>query len=264
MFELKGVPLLLFHAWELHADNLLREYILATGPGYPYSSDDVTTAKQALDAVTAAVAEAEAAAPEVTSLDVTITPPEGAPRGSFSTLQAVLDHGNQLARSGDFLTMPPLPEIVALRNWICAEVIEQAAGRGPITWFLAAAEGTDMPAATWDGVAQLPVDRAWIVGDDHNRIIAASEPAAQLLGWVPHDLVGQRILAVIPPTLREAHVAGFARATMTGNFTLLGKGLSVSAWTRTGATVPITLTLEKHDARGGRTVFVGWLDPRPA
>lgn len=264
MFELKGVPLLLFRAWELHADNLLREYILAAGPDYPYSSYDVTTAKQALDAVAAAVAAAAAADPAAESVDVKVRPPDGSPRGSFSTLQAILDHGNELARSGEFLTMPPLPEIVALRNWICEEVIEQAAGRAPITWFLAAAAGTDMPPAEWDGVPGLPTDRAWLVGDDHNRIIAASPMASEMLGWAENDLVGQRILAVIPPALRERHVAGFARATLTNHYTLLGKGLEVSAWTRSGTAEPITLTLEKHAATAGRTVFVAWLDPRAA
>lgn len=264
MFELRGVPLLLFHAWEMHADNLLREYVLATGPGYPYSMRDVATAKQARDTVGAAVADAELAAPVGTaSVDVTVGMTHGLSLSDFSTLQAILEHGNTLARRGDFLTLPPLPEIVALRNWICGEAIEQATGRAATAWRLSVAEA-DMPPAQWAAAEQLPVDRAWLVADDHNRIIAASGPAGHLLDWSPEDLVGQRILAVIPPSLREAHVAAFARATLTGEYRLLGQELAVSAWTRTGQTVPITLMLQKHRGGGGRTVFVGWLDRREA
>ncbi len=252
---------MLFHAWELHSDNLLREYALVTGPDYPYSHADVVMAKQARDALSAHVAGAEQdAAADARSVDVRIA--GDLLPGHFSTLQAVLDHGNNEAARGSFLSMPGLPEIVALRNWLCDEAVGQAAGRQPREWNSGAVNTSDAPPAQWPGIEQLPTGRSWLVGDDHNRIIAASAPALALLGWADTQLVGERILAVIPPPLREAHVAAFTHATITDEYRLLGADLPVHAWTRSGATVPITLRLEKHNARGGRSVFVAWLEPR--
>lgn len=266
VIELAGVPLVLFRAWELHSDNMLREYMLATGPGYPYSATDVSRAKQARDMIAGAISvAARHAARDARTVDVTVTLSGGVSEGDYSTLQAVLEHGNQLAQAGEFLTLPPLPEIVAFRNWLCTQVIDQAAGQPPARWSAdRVAEVSDAPPAQWPDVRDLPADCSWLVGDDQNRILAASQPALDLLGWTEEALVGQRILAVIPPELRDAHVGAFARATLTGTYRLLGQHLAVHAWTCAGVAVPVTLTLEKHPAARGRTVFVAWLEHRPA
>ena len=262
MFKLLGLPVLLFRAWELHSDNLLREYALACGPGYPYSLADVAVAKQARDSVSAALNGNEAeAANAATKTDVDVPLPQGTSADDFSTLQAVLEHANDLARRGEFLTMPGLPEIVGLRNWVCEEATGQGAGRTPRPWSLTSATTSTAPPAHWEGAADLPASGSWIVGDDQNRIVVASDAALALLGWSQDELAGQRILAVIPPALREAHVAAFTRATVTGEYHLLGQQLSVDAWTRSGKVVPVTLTLERRSG-AGRGMFVAWLERR--
>lgn len=262
--RLLGLPPVLFAAWEQYADALLREYVLAAVAGLPYGMADATRARQAQQAVAGAVYAADTASANpqrVIDVDVML-PPEVAPQ-DFSLLQAMLDHGNTLCRTGKFLSMPVLPELAALRNWMCKEAVSQAAGSDPARWELDPTTLlSDTPMARWEGLADLPPDASWLVGDDQNRIIAASEPALTLLDWPREELVGQRIIAVIPPALRNAHVAAFTNATVNAQHRLLDQPLALDAWTHGGSTVPVTLTLQLRTADAGRSVYVGWLSPR--
>ena len=262
--RLVALPPVLFAAWEQYADALLREYVLASTAGLPYAMSDVTKARQAQQAVARAVHAADTSSTDADRvLDVEVALPSNVVPQDFSLLQAILDHGNALSRSGEFLTMPVLPELAALRNWVCDEAVSQAAGSAPNRWtFDRAVLLDDFPIARWAGLEDLPSDESWLVGDDHNRILEASLPALALLEWPREELVGQRIIAVIPPALRTAHVAAFANATVNGDHRLLDQPLQLEAWTHGGRTVPITLTLQHHQAAGGRSVYVGWLTRR--
>ncbi len=263
---LQGLPVRLFGAWEEQSDALLREYALdAAGPDQPFSLGDVARARNARITISNAVGRVGLQTAPVSAVNVSARLPHPVSPGDFSTLQAVLEDADRFARAGEFLTLPSLPEIVSLRNWVCDEAIAQAAGREPAAWNLQAqGNDDDAPLATWAGVADLPADAAWLVGDDRNRIIAASEPAVHLLQWHDRGIIGQRIIAVIPPALRETHVAAFTVATLTGEHRLLSQPLEVNAWTYHGDEIPITLTLERHPAQRGRAVYVAWLDTRDA
>lgn len=257
---LHGMPVRMFQAWEEQADALLREYVLVADSGRPFTPADVAAARLAALHVSALVEDAAARGEAVADIDVEVG--GEIQDGTFAALQAVLDDATSLAQSGELLVLPSLPELAALRNWMCDEVQTQVGGGAASRWQLDAIGAMpDAPFAQWAGVADLPVDASWLVGDDHNRIIAAGPAALRLLGWAADDLIGQRILVVIPPHLREAHVAAFSHGAVTGEYRLLGQPLAVDAWTKDGRAVPITLTLERHSARAGRTVFVAWLEP---
>ena len=263
--RLLALPPVLFYAWEQHSDALLREYVLAdtSSADFPYSMGEVATATRARQVIASALrsADSQSTDPDRT-IDVDAVIGNGVAAGDFSVLQAILDHAFALSVRGDFLTMPSLPEIVALRNWVCEQVVGQAAGEAPAPWDAAAVVVDDLPLAQWPGIADLPTDRSWIVGDDRNRIIAASDPALALVRWEEADLVGQRIMAVIPPALRHAHIAAFTHATVSGEHRLLGQPLAVEAFTSDGDTVPITLTLQREKALKGRSVYLAWLEAR--
>lgn len=268
--ELRRFPVELFLASEEQWGALLREYILRSmgAAEQPYDADEVGRANDALSEVGAALAaalgEEAAGPPPYPALDLTLDL-VNATTGDFGMLQGILDDALRLARSGELLTLPSLPEVVSLRDWICEQVVEQTAGAESSAWrFSIGNDGPwSAPAAQWDGIAALAQDTSWLVGDDHNRIVAASTAALDLLGWDEQELVGQRILAVIPPEWRERHVAGFTRSVVTGDDRLLHTPLPLAALTRSGEEVDITLTLSRHRARRGRTVYLARLDPRP-
>lgn len=255
-----GLPMRMFEAAVEQWEGMLREYALRGlgGQPQPYSDDEIAQAGNALATVADAAFDADARGD-----GVVVLLGDGA-TGGVSLLQGILDDARRLASTGELLVLPPLPEVVALRNWICAQVAEQSAGAFPSPWRLASVhdDPDDTVAAEWEQSLLPPPDTAWLVGDDRNRIVAASAAALHLLGWTDGELVGQRLLVVIPHRLREAHIAGFTRSVVSGLGELLGRPIALPALARDGSEIPITLTLTRHTARAGRHVYLARLEPR--
>lgn len=262
--RLENFPVRLFDAAHEEWEAMLREYTLRGmgGSSQPFDAAEITRAGNALRLLADAADElAQPAGPAEQNTQVALVP-VSAP-ADFAGLQAVLQEARRLATMGELLGLPSLPELAALRNWLCEEVINQAAGVVPTPWRLDVDAGDpDVTTAPhWDDAIQPAQDVAWLVGDDHNRIVASSAAALTLLGWSERDLVGQRLVVVIPPQLREAHIAGFTRSVVSGTGALLGQPLSLPALTRDGRQIPITLTLTRHAARGGRHVYLARIAP---
>jgi PAS domain-containing protein len=232
---LRNMPATLWLAARQHHDALLRELAL-----YCATHDDVAVDFVAADTARTGVSECVEAAiahaqregvartplppghpsplPEVPDeLDLTLPVPAEEGR-AYAALQDALDQAEDLAVRGLLLARPELPEIVAVRDRACEQVIAQLAGAPPLSW-----PGTDQERfevgtndrarpqpPRWDAsiiAARLAV---WSL-QTTNRIIGISRPLAHLLGWEPDDLVGRRVVTIIPPRLGEAHVAGFQR-----------------------------------------------------
>lgn len=94
-----------------------------------------------------------------------------------------------------------------------------------------------------------------------NSFVMAVQSAVPTLGTPHEDLVGQRVTAIIPTRLREAHVAGFTRQLVTGRRQLLDQQIELPALHRDGHELRITVTLTKQ-AHEGRAMFCAWLAPR--
>ena len=256
---LESFPVGLFDAADEQWEAMLREYTLRGlgGVNQSYSSDEITRAGNALALVEQSLPDAREDDHCTLALDVPAA-------SDFGLLQGILEDCWHLARTGELLVFPSLPEIVALRNWMCEQVTEQAMGGGPEPWRFQAVETTayGVEHTQWDPAIAPPADTPWLVGDDHNRIVGASPAALALLGWESADLVGQRLLTVIPPQLREGHIAGFTRSVLSGGGDLLGTPLALPALRRDGTEVPITLLLTRHPAANGRSVYLARLDGR--
>jgi PAS domain S-box-containing protein len=263
--SLLNLPVPLYLAAEAQWKGFLREYVLR-GLGdvaQTYGPDEIARAARALDELSAAVEGLDTRSLALSGQrwdlewrSSTVTAED------FGLLQGVLDDAIRLSHAGELLTLAPLPEVVALRNWFCDQAMHQAAGGQPSPWQLRG-EGPEPPTSrvTWDTVIQPGSETAWLVGDDHNRIVAASPGALSLLGWTEPQLVGQRLLTVIPPAHREAHLAAFTRSVVEGVGRILGTPVRLPALRADGSEVPIILTLTRHDAHGGRTVFLGRMEP---
>lgn len=210
------------------------------------------------------------------TLDLEVRVPAGA-AAAFGALQDVLDVGESLARRGLLLARPGLPEIVALRDWTCEQVISQGRGVLPTRWpgvgqerFTDEIRDRDEPdPLAWDMRIVSESDRGAIAADDANRIIAVSRPIADALGWAVDDLVGRRVVAVIPPELREAHVSAFTRHITTGESRAIGVPLTLPVLRADGTCLDCRLLLEQTPSRAGRAVYIAWIDvlttpPAPA
>lgn len=280
---LECMPATLWLAARQHHDALLRELVL-----YVAEHDDVQvdlvladTARGLVSrAVVRAVEQAlpvgptETALPEghparLTRLPESVSLTISVPRGiapAYTALKAALDAGEQLCAAGKLLARPGLPEIVAVRDWVCVQVVSQLAGRPAAAWpgtaqrhFETAVNDTS-DNAPWDDTFVRNADLGVVAADEANRIVAVSRPLADLLGWNVEDLVGRRVVTLIPPRLREAHVAGFTRILTTGETRILGVPLVLPVLHADGREVPCRFVVERAPQSSGRSVYLAWIE----
>lgn len=282
---LLGLPVMLWNAAQQHHDAVLRELLLYRAS--PQSDDGQLGAAQQAEALLASAVDAalsRAATEEprnplppghpspletpAGALDVHVAHGEDAHR-LFGALQDVLDEAEALAAAGRLLVRPALPEIIALRDWSCEQVVAQTNGVPPSRW-----GGTDRevfargdsdrfatPAPAWEAAIVRDSGRCALAADDNNRLIAVSTPAAQMLGWEVSDLVGRRVVTLVPHRHREAHVAGFTRHLTTGEAHVLGVPLDLPVLHADGHEITCTFLIVRADSAPGRTVYVSWLTP---
>lgn len=281
--ELRNVPLLLHVAWHQHAEALLREYLLyslgsdedGVGDGFEEDLDDLQAHAAASDALSllsahlpepqvgedADVLMAAAIEPRVSSACEVVPVPAWS-LDHFRVLAASLDAALELADAGAFLTPPTQPEIREFRRWVCGEVERQAAGKAPTPWvgLSDAAPPLESSALDWATAEVDDSSLALVAADDTNGIIAVSAAALELLGYAdPAQLVGRRLLAIIPERFHQAHLAGFTLHLANGRSPLLGRPVTVPVQRRDGDEATVELTVEARHLPHARRVFVATL-----
>lgn len=278
------LPTTLWLAAEQRQDALLRELALMRGTTREHF-DQLRLADEARVKVTTAVmaslARAQAAGevhdplpanhpanldlvPPSMTIDVPLTEADA---HKFGVLQDVLDDAERRASRSEMLSRPGLPEVIALRDWVCEQIISQLNGHAGSAWpgteaerFSALHNETDW-SVDWD-TRQISESSAGLVAaDDSNRIIAVSPSLADVLGWTAQDLVGRRVVAIVPPRFREAHVAGFTRHLTTGQAHALDIDLELPVWRKDGTELVCSFFITAHRTPGGRTVYVSRISP---
>jgi PAS domain S-box-containing protein len=275
--ELLSMPLLLHKAWQEHVEALLRELLLASLDEEDLEDfDSIAMHAEATDAL-AVLAEHVPAVdlgpdPDQLMRDMTepgVSSPRvvvPVPRDSvpnFDTLERAVVAALELSKDGGTLTPPTQPEIQQFRAWLCQQVRQQASGLAPEPWSVD--DSTPAPsglAPSWDPVVVSAATTGRVAADESNRIIAVSPVAAELLGYAdPWDLVGLRLLAMIPERYHQAHVAGFTLMHLTGRSPLLDVPVTVPARRADGSEVLVTLLVRVERGEDGRPVFVAELGP---
>jgi PAS domain S-box-containing protein len=116
------------------------------------------------------------------------------------------------------------------------------------------------PAPEWDPHEVTTAQGPLVAAADTNRIVAVSPAAIQLLGYASaDDLVGRRLVDIIPSRFRQAHLAGFTLHLFAGRQPLLGHRVTVPALRRDGSEVAVQLLVEAVSLPGGRHVFLAEL-----
>lgn len=269
---LPAVPVTLWLAALEHQAAVLRELYLVRA-AHPVGPDtlDLAAADRAHVLLATGTDRAGRAAPVRTSsdgtkvMDVTVVLAAQAGTEMFGHFQVALDLGRDLAREGLLLLRPPLPEVVSLRDWACDQVVAQVHGVPPTAWDGALVDTPHLlpPAAAsprWDDEVVRTSALAVVAADDSNRMVAVSPAAAALLGYEVHDLVGHRVTTIVPPALRQQHVAGFTRYLTTGVVSVLGRRLDLPVLHADGSQHEHSLRFEARAAGGGRQVFLAWID----
>lgn len=202
--------------------------------------------------------------PLVLDLEVPVTADLAA---DVAVLQDVLDEANDLARHGRLLTHPALPEIIALRDWAAEQIISWRSGQAAMPWPGTDAEHfvqhCDDAARETDYDVRSVIDgpRTAIVIDSGNRVLGISQTLAAQIGWEADDLVGRRLVAIVPPRFREAHVAGFTRHLSTGQAHVLRVGLQLPVLRPDGSELRCDFWIDGDRSRSGQAVYIAYVSP---
>jgi PAS domain S-box-containing protein len=260
---LRGLPVAVYCAWQQHADSLVREATLVALDENGVSAGDYPLAADALGAL-ALAAEAIFALRDagVGTADVSLQiAAEAVPW--FPILRDVLARATEQSKAGRLLTPPSLPEIVAVRNWVCKEIARQSAGLAPQPWKALALEESGPAEASPEALTAVRGStHALIASDASNRIVAVSDAAAEMLGWPARELEGRRLVTVIPERFRDRHIAGFTRYLLDGTGPLIGRSVDVPALRRDGTEVEVSLRIERRPDAATRALFVATLTPK--
>lgn len=256
------LPVRLVRASLQYGDAVLRELALAAhagGPGRPLWQGTTIDLAPVLEPVDAALSAG------IPLIDVDVELPAGAGGGALARLDLV-ELADRMAAEGGLLCPPALPEIVACRHWLLGEITSQERGAAPVPWQLPEELGSPAEATglgEQERTALEALTGCQVVSDEANRIVFASDEAAELLGWEPGELTGRRVTVIVPPALREAHLAGFARYLVTRTPALIGRQARVPARRRDGSEVLVDLLLEEHRGSEGHRGFRAVFTPVP-
>jgi PAS domain S-box-containing protein len=261
--RLAQVPVTLYCAWQQHAEALLREATLAAyDPEIGEAVADYPLATRALGALADAACDVfglrdqELAVADV-SLDIAI---DAIPW--FPIMRDLLNRAGAMSRAGQLLVPPSLPELVAVREWVCDEIARQSAGLAPTPWGGVESVDAAPQAVSEDIVREVRASaQALVAADLSNRIVAVSRAAAELLGWHAVDLEGRRLVTIIPPRMRDRHIAGFTRHLLEGTSRILGQATAVPALRRDGSEIDILLLIERRNCPPYPPLFVATLTP---
>lgn len=273
---LRKAPLLMHWAWQEHAAALLREYLLHVLDEDDTILDRHAEASEAMSLLHEQIPVPElpddpdglmagALEPDVTADEVVLRIPATSV-AHFATLDDLLACATQEARAGRFLGPPVQPEIEEMREWICTETARQVSGLGPATpW----AARTDVRATLADQAQLLATyatlgdaDGPLLATDEASIIVAASPAAVSLLGYDhAEDLLGRRVLVVVPPRYHQAHIAGTTLNATNGRDALLGVPLVVPMVRADGSEVPVSIEVRPVRLDEGHRVFVARFEP---
>lgn len=106
---------------------------------------------------------------------------------------------------------------------------------------------------------------AVVVGDaDSDEIVLWNPAATTLFGHTEAEAVGRQITMLVPPALRERHLAGMARYRMNGTGPIIGsqRPVELTALRRDGREIPVELTLGPMSDVGGRRYVLAILRDR--
>ncbi len=268
---LRQVPLLMHVAWQEHAATLLREYLLHVLDEDPHILDKHAQASDALHLLDdqlpspelsddADALMADAVEPKVSADEVVLHVPLRSVR-HFATLDELLRAAIAAARKGRFLSPPTQPEIDEMRQWMCSEVARQASGGTTATPWVARSDvrATLADQATLTRVyAELAeVDRPLLATDEASVIVAVSPEAVALLGYDSSDeLLGRRVIVVVPSRFHQAHIAGTTLHATNGRDPLLGVPITVPMVRRDGTEVLVQIEVRAERFRGDHRVYV--------
>jgi PAS domain S-box-containing protein len=268
---LRHVPLLMHWAWQEHAAALLREYLLHVLGEDPDILDKHAQASDAMSLLNEQIPPPAlpderdalmtgALEPRVTADELVLRIP-GASVAHFAILDDLLRRAITAAQAGRFLGPPTQPEIDEMRQWICGEVARQAGREAmPTPWVARTdvrATLADQAVLTRTYQSLASTEEPLLATDEASIIVAASPAALRLLGYErAEDLLGRRVLVVVPARFHQAHIAGTTLNATNGRDNLLDVPLLVPMVRADGTEISVHIRVRPEKLDQAHPVFV--------
>ncbi len=275
--ELRDFPLLIHTAWQEHSAALLREYLLMhLGDGEEVLAfQRHAGASEALGLLADQLPRldiepdldhvmADAVEPQVTAPVVELSVPRALVE-AFAQLDLMMDDAVEAADTGDMMVPGTQPELREMRRWICDQIRSQAlTAAEPEPWSSDLHHGivddVSLPVGWSDEVTS--ADTMRVASNDAGQIIGVSRDAAAWLGYDdPAQLVGRRLVVLIPERFRQAHIAGLTQHVLNGRSVIVGQEITVPMCRADGSEEVCHLTIDQR-AADASVLFVA--DIRPA
>jgi PAS domain S-box-containing protein len=99
-----------------------------------------------------------------------------------------------------------------------------------------------------------------VVAIDHRGVITEFNPTAErIFGYSRAEVIGRPMAdLMVPPSLRERHRRAFARYLATGESTILGRPIEITAMRADGTEFPVELAIARIDLPGPPS-FTGYI-----
>ena len=268
---LLNFPVLMHWAWQEHAQALLREYLLFALADRPETIDQHAEAGVALDVLREYIPLpdlpddpeellADALEPRVTAEELDVEVPSTLVR-HFATLNDLLRRAGEAASTQLFLGPPTQPEISELREWICGEVAAQATGaRDPLPWL---PRTGSLEALADESVLDvkyrdlLDPKQALLAVDEASIIVAVTPATVTFLRYrTAEELLGRRVIAVVPDRFHQAHIAGTTLNATNGRAVLLDVPVTVPVLRADGSEADVGLVVSPLHLSPRRRGFV--------
>ena len=121
--------------------------------------------------------------------------------------------------------------------------------------------GVPQPASWEDDVGDVS-GPAVIVADDTDRNVSIGQEVLDMLGYEESDqLVGRRLVTIVPSRYHQARLAGLTMHLSTGRSPLLDGPVVVPALRRDGTETSVELVVHAHHFSADRLGFVAHVRP---
>jgi PAS domain S-box-containing protein len=94
--------------------------------------------------------------------------------------------------------------------------------------------------------------------DEDSRILSINPAVEATFGYSPEDLIGQKMVALMPERFREAHAAGIARHLATGKRHIPWNGVQLPGLRKDGVEIPLEISFGSYSSNG-LTRFTGFI-----
>jgi PAS domain S-box-containing protein len=120
---------------------------------------------------------------------------------------------------------------------------------------------TSDPTAVPDALQSIlsTVLDAVVVVDGDGLVLAWNSVAERIFGWTAEDAVGRDLNdLIVPPQHRDAHVNGMRRSFETGQASVIGRVVEITAVRKDGREIPVELSITRAPAGTG-AAYVGFI-----